>query len=122
MPRERKPAGDGCGVRGGPHSFPDRRVFIEPQKVIATEQARYRADVLVYIVPGDDQGRGIAPGPLVVEVDGHEFHERTKFQAARDRQRDRAMIPAGFRVVRFTGQEVYRAAEDCAQEVGRLVG
>ena len=72
-------------------------------------------------IAGDDQVRGIAPGPLVVEVDGHEFHERTKLQAARDRQRDRAMIAEGFRVVRFTGQEVYRAAE-CADEVGRLVG
>jgi len=109
-------------LKGAPHSFPNRRVMIEPQKVIATEQARYRADVLVYIVPGDEKGRGIAPGPLVVEVDGHEFHERTKFQAARDRQRDRAMIAEGFRVVRFTGQEVYRGAEGCAQEVAQLVG
>ena len=64
----------------------------------------------------------MAPGPLVVEVDGHEFHERTRFQAARDRQRDRAMIAEGFRVIRFTGQEVYRAAEACAQEVAQLVG
>ncbi len=109
-------------LEGAPRPFPVRRVIVEPQKVIATEQDRYRADVLVYIVAADDQGRGIAPEPLVVEVDGHEFHERTKFQAARDRQRDRAMIAEGFRVVRFTGQEVYRAAEQCAQEVARLVG
>ncbi len=77
---------------------------------------------MVYIVAGDDQGRGIAPGPVVVEVDGHEFHERTKFQAARDRQCDRAMIAEGFRVVRFAGQEVYRVAAECAEEVGRLWG
>ena len=60
-------------------------------------------------------------GPLVVEVDRHEFHERTKFQAARDRQRDRAMIAEGFRVIRFTGQEIYRDVEGCAEEVVRLV-
>lgn len=29
---------------------------------------------------------------LVVECDGHEFHERTKEQAARDRSRDRALL------------------------------
>ena len=51
--------------------------------------------------------------------------EEPKFlsaQAARDRQRDRAMIAEGFRVVRFTGQEIYRDVEGCAEEVGRLVG
>ncbi len=39
-----------------------------------------------------------------------------------ERERDRAMIAEGFRVVRFTGQEVYRGEEDCAQEDAQLVG
>ena len=89
--------------------------------VIATEQARCRPMSCSTSFPADGQGRGISSGPIVVEVGGHYFHERTKFQAARDRQRDRAMIAEGFRVVRFTGQEVYRAAKACAPEVGRLV-
>ena len=114
--------GMGAVLEGSPHSSPIRRVIIEPQKVITTERARYRADVMVYVTPGDDKGRGIAPGPLVVEVDGHEFHERTKFQAASDRQRDRAMIAEGFRVIRFTGQEVFRDPGKCAREVSNLLG
>ena len=60
-------------------------------------------------------------GPLVVEVDGHEFHDRTKDQAARDRRRDRDMIREGLRVVRFTGTEVVGQPEVCAAEVEVLL-
>lgn len=102
-----------------PIASPARRVVVEPQKVIPTERARYRADALVYVLDGAENR--LAPGPLVVEVDGHDFHERTRFQAARDRQRDRAMIAEGFRVVRFTGSEIYRDPERCAAEIGKLV-
>jgi very-short-patch-repair endonuclease len=54
---------------------------------------------------------------VVVECDGHAFHERTKQQAARDRQRDRALQKAGYEVFRFTGSELSADAKMCAQEV-----
>jgi hypothetical protein len=54
---------------------------------------------------------------LIVECDGHDFHERTKEQARRDRSRDRYMTSLGFRVLRFTGSEIHRDAEACAQEI-----
>ena len=48
-----------------------------------------QAEALVSVVVGElDEGQ-IAPGPIVVEVDGHEFHERNKLQTAHDKQRDR---------------------------------
>ncbi|KAA0117930.1 DUF559 domain-containing protein [Methylobacterium sp. P1-11] len=53
----------------------------------------------------------------VVECDGHEFHERTKEQAQRDRSRDRRLQEAGYRVFRFTGSEIYRDPLGCAREV-----
>lgn len=53
----------------------------------------------------------------VVECDGHEFHERTKEQAKRDRSRDRRLQEAGFRVFRFTGSEIYRDPIGCVREV-----
>lgn len=54
---------------------------------------------------------------LVVECDGHEFHERTKEQAARDRSRDRALQASGHTVMRFTGSELYRDPMGCVLEV-----
>lgn len=56
-------------------------------------------------------------GLLVVECDGHEYHERTKAQAARDRSRDRWMTSKGVTVMRFTGSEIWKDARDCAAQV-----
>jgi hypothetical protein len=61
--------------------------------------------------------------PLIaVECDGHDYHERTKEQAKRDRSRDRRLSMLGFRVARFTGSEIYRNPSRCAEEVTGLVG
>ena len=54
---------------------------------------------------------------LVVECDGHDFHERTKEQAAKDRSRDRALQDAGYAGYRFTGSEIYRDLFKCADQV-----
>lgn len=53
---------------------------------------------------------------ICVEVDGHEFHERTKEQARYDRRRDRCLTLDGWRVLRFTGSEVWCDADACAAE------
>lgn len=54
-------------------------------------------------------------GRLVfIECDGHDYHERTKEQAARDRSRDREMILAGITVLRFTGTEIYNDPAACS--------
>ncbi len=58
-----------------------------------------------------------AGGRVVIECDGHDFHERTKEQARHDRRRDRRMTAAGYRVLRFTGSEIYADAFACADEV-----
>lgn len=54
---------------------------------------------------------------IAVECDGHKFHEKTKEQAQRDKARDRSLQTAGFKVLRFTGSEIYRRPVDCAREV-----
>jgi very-short-patch-repair endonuclease len=53
---------------------------------------------------------------LAVECDGHDFHERTKQQAARDKSRDRALLDHGIATIRFTGSEIWRDALKCANE------
>lgn len=54
--------------------------------------------------------------PLAVELDGHEWHERTKAQAQRDKSRDRRLLEIGVPVMRFTGSEVHHDPHDCAQQ------
>ena len=54
---------------------------------------------------------------LIVECDGHDFHERTKAQAARDRKHDRLSQHSGLPVLRFTGSELWADPWSCAMEV-----
>lgn len=54
---------------------------------------------------------------VAVECDGHEFHEKTKEQAARDKARDRFFVESGVRVMRFTGAEIWKDACGCAKQV-----
>jgi very-short-patch-repair endonuclease len=56
---------------------------------------------------------------VIIECDGHDFHERTKEQAARDRSRDRRVSLSGFVVLRFTGSEIWKDPLGCAEQVMR---
>lgn len=54
---------------------------------------------------------------LIVECDGHDFHERTKEQAAKDRSRDRLVQSQGYEIFRFTGSEIWRDPLGCAEQI-----
>ena len=57
---------------------------------------------------------------LVVELDGRRFHDRAKnFET--DRTRDRALLTAGWRVVRVTWRELHRNAEQLADDLRALI-
>jgi hypothetical protein len=58
---------------------------------------------------------------LFVECDGHEFHERTKEQAQRDREKDRVIQAAGIPILRFTGSEIFRNVHVCAFEIFQFI-
>jgi very-short-patch-repair endonuclease len=90
--------------RAGPDEDP---VMIRPQARIGD----YRVDFL--ISQGDTE--------LIVECDGHDFHERTQEQAASDRSRDRYLQACNYVVFRFTGQEIFRDVEGCAKEVCEFI-
>jgi very-short-patch-repair endonuclease len=82
-------------------------VKIEPQARVG----KYRVDFLLRI--GTES--------IIVECDGHNFHERTKEQAAKDRKRDRDLQSDGFKVMRFTGSEIWNDADSCYREVEREI-
>jgi very-short-patch-repair endonuclease len=97
-----------------------RYAGLEPGMPIMSPQVRvgdYRADFLVSVVPYE----GDKPIHFVIECDGHDFHERTKEQAARDKLRDREMLAGGFNVIRFTGAEIWANPGDCADQVLEIV-
>lgn len=81
---------------------------IEPQAMIGP----YRVDFVVRFRFDEKQKIEI-----VVECDGHDFHERTKEQASSDKARDRTLQRLGYRVFRFTGSDIHADARGCARDV-----
>jgi very-short-patch-repair endonuclease len=88
------------------------RMIFAPQVV----HGRYRVDFGVYLRLGS-----LATAVLAVECDGHEFHSRTKEQAANDRSRDRSLLTNGIRVVRFTGSEIWRDPKACVEQAMAVI-
>lgn len=105
-------------------------VIVEPQVTVHGFDRDYRADFLASIVRWYS-GEGLADDSAdfgyrcfrkaVVELDGHDFHERTKEQAARDRSRDRDLMANGYQVLRFTGSEVWKNSPWHAQELSHFL-
>jgi hypothetical protein len=58
---------------------------------------------------------------VVVECDGHKFHECTPDQASEDRRRDRVLQRLGFPLLRFTGSDIVRNTTEVAREIGEFV-
>jgi very-short-patch-repair endonuclease len=54
---------------------------------------------------------------IAVEIDGHDWHEKNKEQAAADKRRGRELLIDGIQTIRFTGSEVYtnpnKVADEC---------
>lgn len=52
-----------------------------------------------------------------VEIDGHDFHEKTKQQVSMDKKRERDLSRLGYKVIRFTGSEVYGDPVKCFSDM-----
>ena len=64
----------------------------------------------------NDRELGVNWFKLAIECDGHEFHEKTKQQVARDKRRDRWFALHGISLIRFSGHEVWRSPTECAEQ------
>ncbi len=97
----------------------DDRYGEETGCLLWTPQAHienYRVDFAFYAVAKGGVKK------LVVECDGHDFHERTKEQARKDRSRDRRLQELGYQVFRFTGSEIHADPMKCALQIIRWAG
>lgn len=100
--------------------FTDAAERVESWGLFVSPQARvgsYRVDFLVRGKVTFDDIR-----PIVVELDGHVFHERDQRERSREKARDRFLVAHGYRVVHFTGSDVVRDPFKCAHEVLELAG
>jgi very-short-patch-repair endonuclease len=66
---------------------------------------RYTADIRLTVID-----RSMTPPMLVafIECDGHDFHEKTKEQVSKDKERDRVFQKTGALVLRYSGSDIWR--------------
>lgn len=90
-------------------------IHIRPQAQIG----KFRVDFLISQV-------GIGPddilSPVIVELDGHAFHDKDKRQRSYEKARDRYLVREGFRVLHFTGSDVVADPFKVSHEVLDLLG
>jgi very-short-patch-repair endonuclease len=98
------------------HLERDERKDVEWVVYPQAERSGYRLDFLI-ACKWDKAVRFLA-----IECDGHDFHDRTKEQAARDKARDRKLLSEGVRVMRFTGYELYRDPQAVGLEIEKVLG
>lgn len=86
----------------------DEGVFLIPQYKIGA----YRVDFVLAF-----HERLALRDTVVIELDGHDWHEKTKEQAARDKARDRYLSRHFGKVIHFTGSEIFDDVQKCALEI-----
>jgi hypothetical protein len=87
--------------------------YFPQYKIKLSDNTTHRADFLLRIWDKNDLSNKVE---IVIECDGHDFHEKTKEQARKDRSRDRSLQDIGYFVLRFTGSEIFEDAEKCVTE------
>jgi len=87
-------------------------VTLHPQERVKTTGGTYNIDFVVRSKAGNE-----ARGTVAIELDGHDFHEKTKEQVAQDKKRERAIVKAGLPMLRFSGHEIWKNTRACVLEV-----
>ena len=85
---------------------------LKPQTPIETDKGVFKIDFIVIDENGGDNKFIIA-----IELDGHDFHEKTKLQVEKDKKRERAIVRKGIYVLRFSGSEIIKDARGCIKEI-----
>ena len=92
--------------------FPDMECFdYTSQKEIIANGNKYIVD-FYYRFPS-----GNGSYDLIVECDGHEFHQKTKKQVEHDNNRDYDLKSCGYDVIHFSGSQIYNDPVGCAYKV-----
>lgn len=97
--------------------FPYTEAFyLRSQTEIIANGNTYYADFLVQ-AKSDDWFHCDRDFKLVIECDGHDFHEKTKEQVERRNKRDLDIKSAGYDIIHFSGSQIYKDPMECANSV-----
>lgn len=90
-------------------------IQIAPQAKIGS----FRVD---FVVSLGAPSASASSSPVVVELDGHDFHDKNKHQRSYEKARDRFLVKRGYKVLHFTGSDVVSDPLKVAHEVLDVLG
>jgi len=93
--------------------IPQSKYFFFPEFHQKGITGNYRVD---FMVVKHDFSKHIA-----IEVDGHDFHEKTKAQVRKDKIRERFITKNVTKLLRFSGSEVFKDPQKAINEVLCLI-
>lgn len=96
-------------------------IDISPQWEVKDGQKHYRVDFGANVMRFTEEMAFESLACVFIEIDGHEFHEKTKQQATHDKARERVISSHADRVLRFSGSEVYNDPLGCAHQALRAL-
>lgn len=104
-----------------------RDIPLKPQYKIGGYRVDFLVETMAYFVNSPinytseelDQISKTLPR-YVVELDGHDFHEKTKQQVEHDKKRQRFITSSGYTVYRFSGSEVFKDCYRCVYDIIRM--
>lgn len=96
---------------------------LQTQREVVVDRQTFRLDFVIEPHYTDRlffaraEERHLVIPKIGVELDGHDFHERTKEQVTRRDARDRILTAAGWTVLHFSGSEFHRDPIACLYSV-----
>lgn len=94
----------------------EREFSLRRQRVVETCGQSYRLDFAIEAdgaLEARAKDAGVALPRIAIELDGHDFHERTKQQVTERNERDRNLVSAGWTVLHFSGSELQADPPAC---------
>lgn len=94
-------------------------VKIEPQKEIGAYKVDFLLSSSGFVIFNKAEGDPAElnnPRKVIVELDGHKFHETTPAQRKYEKERDRFFQKEGYKVLHYTGSEIVKNPFSAALE------
>lgn len=100
--------------------WPNQAIALDPQRRVECSGEKFRLDFAV--VPRDPLIANISAVlgcqmKVAIELDGHEFHERTPQQVSVRNNRDRLLLTHGWLVFHVSGSELVRGKSMAVQPI-----
>lgn len=89
-------------------------IFLFPQHEIKIGDKKYIVDF--YFEQDENVNPYYTDKKIIIECDGHEFHQKTKEQVKRDNEREYNLKIAGYEIIRFSGSQIYNEPFKCAED------